>query len=110
MRPILRWEVEVFLNKLSESAANYIDPNVAMMMLWAEKFKVDVTVNEARKILKAKGPHPDYITGRTPNRGNAMIWETDVEDPEDDEIPQAVIDSYEAAGWDTSTTPWTPPS
>lgn len=115
MRLFLRWEVHMFLNCLQESPGNYIEPAKTAMMNWCLNFKIPVSVNEARAVLQAKGPHPDYITGRTPNRGAAMIWDDDVVDAEDDDIPAAVIAAYEFYGWttrdenDNPIVPWIPP-
>lgn len=110
MKLVLRWEIDLILNKLNEGSGNYFGMELAVVLDYARKTQIDITVDEARRILKTKGPHPDTIFGNPLNRGAKYVWEENIEEEADYIIPQAIIDHYTSLGWNTDTTPWTPPS
>lgn len=107
--PVLQWEVELFLNKLNQSPGNFLEDVVIRQLTFVSTFKIPVTVDQARLHMKCQGPHPDAWNGTGLGRGSKLIWEENITDASDATIPQAIIDDYTNAGWDTATTPWTPP-
>lgn len=86
--------MDLYLNYLGGNPYNFLDPTVIGAISLAHSLKVDITVNEAREWMKAKGPHPDAWMGNYPDRGKMYIWEDDIILDSDFVMPDNVQQLY----------------
>jgi len=97
IKPYLRWEIDLFTNYLGANPTAFMDVPILAAYQFALTMRLDITVNEARAMMRANGPHPDscpFGGAQQLDRGNMFIWEDDVADPTDDDIPQSIKDAY----------------
>jgi hypothetical protein len=70
MKIYTRDEIDYFINVLNIDPSVRLNPNNASMIILAYVLKVDITVDEVRKIIGAT-PHPD------PAKGAKYLWEAE---------------------------------
>lgn len=96
MKIFLRWELDLFLNHLDTAVSRYLSPELVSYLRFAQEFKVDLTVDEARRMVGTQAPHPDGMFGYTPNRGTLYIWEDETPYIRDTDftIPESIAQAY----------------
>lgn len=100
MRPILRWEAK--LNRIlceggdeqAKRDRSQIELNLQNLAA-ARAIQMPETINEVRAKLRLI-PHPDTLSGATPDRGQAFLMDANEDRPGDDEIPAWAINNLPA--------------
>ncbi len=100
MRPLLRWESK--LNRIlcdggdeqAKRDRSQIELNLQNMAA-AKSLQLPETLNEVRLKLRLL-PHPDTLSGATPDRGQSYLMDANEDRPSDDVIPTWAIQNLTA--------------